>query len=43
MRRERTEALNQALAGLETTDQRLLEQAIPALESLAEHLRDRPA
>jgi len=41
MRHARTEALNQALAGLETADQRLLEQALPALESLAEHLRDR--
>jgi DNA-binding MarR family transcriptional regulator len=41
MRRERTEALNEAIAGLQLIDQRRLEQALPALENLAEHLKDR--
>jgi DNA-binding MarR family transcriptional regulator len=39
MRGERTDALNAALAGLTAEDRRLLEQALPALEGLAEQLR----
>jgi len=41
MRRERTDALNVALEGLSIGDRRLVEQALPALEGLAERLRDR--
>ena len=41
MRSERTDALNAALATLPEADRRSLEQALPALESLAEHLRGR--
>jgi DNA-binding MarR family transcriptional regulator len=41
MRRERTDAVNLALAGLEETDRRHLERALPALEALAEQLRER--
>jgi DNA-binding MarR family transcriptional regulator len=41
MRRERTMAINQALEGLPETDRRLIERALPALESLAEQLVDR--
>jgi DNA-binding MarR family transcriptional regulator len=41
MRRERTDALNQALEGLGPEDRRLLEQALPALEGLAAQLWDR--
>lgn len=41
MRRERTEALNHALAELAEADRRMLEQALPALEGLAEQLRER--
>jgi DNA-binding MarR family transcriptional regulator len=41
MRRERTDALNEALAGLSPADRRLIEQALPALEGLAEQLKDR--
>jgi DNA-binding MarR family transcriptional regulator len=41
MRRERTDALNEALEGLSPTDRRLIEQALPALEGLAEQLKDR--
>ena len=40
IRRERTRALNQALEGLSEDDRRILEQALPALEGLAEQLRD---
>lgn len=40
MRRERTDAVNAALAGLSGTDRRLLERALPALERLADQLRD---
>ena len=32
IRRERTDALNQALAGLDEAERRSLEQALPALE-----------
>jgi DNA-binding MarR family transcriptional regulator len=43
MRRERTVALNGALAGLSPREQDLLQQALPALEGLAEQLgRERP-
>jgi DNA-binding MarR family transcriptional regulator len=41
MRRERTDAVNEALAGLAPADQELLERALPALEQLAEHLKER--
>ena len=41
MRRERTDAVNEALEGLAPADRRLLEKALPALEELAEHLKDR--
>jgi DNA-binding MarR family transcriptional regulator len=41
MRRERTDALNEALAELSTTDRQVVEKALPALESLAEQLQDR--
>jgi DNA-binding MarR family transcriptional regulator len=43
MRRERTDAVNAALAGLAPDDQRLLEAALPALERLAEQLREQDA
>jgi DNA-binding MarR family transcriptional regulator len=39
MRHERTEALNRALAELPEKDRAVLEQALPALEGLAEQLR----
>jgi DNA-binding MarR family transcriptional regulator len=39
MRRERTDALNQALADLAESDRALVERALPALELLAEQLR----
>jgi DNA-binding MarR family transcriptional regulator len=38
MRRERTDALNRGLAGLDAEDRRLLERALPALERLAGQL-----
>jgi DNA-binding MarR family transcriptional regulator len=41
MRRERTDALNQALAGLSAGERDLIEQSLPALEGLAEQLKDR--
>jgi DNA-binding MarR family transcriptional regulator len=41
MRRERTDALNLALEGLALEDRVLVERALPALEGLAEQLRDR--
>jgi DNA-binding MarR family transcriptional regulator len=41
MRRERTDALNGALEALSSEDRRLIEQALPALEDLAEQLRYR--
>jgi hypothetical protein len=43
MRRERTDALNAALGALSKDERRDLEAALPALESLAEHLKGRPA
>lgn len=39
IRRERTEALNEALAPLSAQQRNALEQALPALEALAEELR----
>ena len=42
MRRERTNALNSALEGLSDQDRQLIEQALPALEGLAEQLREGP-
>ncbi|HEY2258290.1 MAG TPA: MarR family transcriptional regulator [Solirubrobacteraceae bacterium] len=41
MRRERTDALNVALEGLAAEDRRMIERALPALEGLAEQLKDR--
>jgi DNA-binding MarR family transcriptional regulator len=41
IRRERTDALSQALAGLEEADRRRIEQVLPAFERLAEQLRRR--
>jgi DNA-binding MarR family transcriptional regulator len=41
MRRERTDALNDALSGLDAQDRRLLERALPALEGLATQLQER--
>jgi DNA-binding MarR family transcriptional regulator len=41
IRRERTVALNKALEGLPDDDRDLLERALPALEGLAEQLKDR--
>jgi DNA-binding MarR family transcriptional regulator len=41
MRRERTNAVNEALEGLAPADRRILEKALPALEHLAEQLKDR--
>ncbi len=41
MRRERTAAVNNALEGLSEEDRRLLERALPALEGLAEQLKER--
>ena len=43
MRRERTEALNHALTELAGRDRALIERALPALEGLAEALRERRA
>jgi DNA-binding MarR family transcriptional regulator len=40
VRRERTDALNGALRGLDGDDRRLLERALPALEGLAMQLQD---
>lgn len=40
MRRERTDAVNAALEELSSADRRQLEKALPALEALAEQLRD---
>ena len=41
MRRERTDALNQALEGLPAEERRIIERALPALEGLAEQLQGR--
>jgi DNA-binding MarR family transcriptional regulator len=41
MRRERTDAVNEALEALPIADRDLLEKALPALEQLAEQLRER--
>ena len=41
MRRERTDAVNEAMKQMAPADRDLLEQALPALEQLAEHLKDR--
>jgi DNA-binding MarR family transcriptional regulator len=40
MRRERTAAVNAALAGLSEEQRRRIEKALPALEALAEQLHD---
>jgi len=41
MRRERTDAVNLALAELSDEDRSVIEQALPAFEALAEQLKDR--
>jgi DNA-binding MarR family transcriptional regulator len=41
MRRERTEVVNRGIAGLDDADREVLQRAIPALEALADELRDR--
>ena len=41
MRRERTAAVNHGIAGLSDADREILEQSIPALEALADQLKDR--
>jgi DNA-binding MarR family transcriptional regulator len=41
MRRERTDALNMALAELDVSERAQLERALPALEALAEALKGR--
>jgi DNA-binding MarR family transcriptional regulator len=41
MRRERTAAVNDALTQLSDTDRHKIEQALPALEALADALKDR--
>jgi DNA-binding MarR family transcriptional regulator len=41
MRRERTTVVNRGMAGLAVEDREILQQAIPALEALADQLRDR--
>jgi DNA-binding MarR family transcriptional regulator len=41
MRRERTDAVNEAMAGLSANERGLLKSALPALEHLAEQLKDR--
>jgi DNA-binding MarR family transcriptional regulator len=42
MRRERTDALSAALHGLSNSDRATLDRALPALEQLAEALKERP-
>ena len=41
MRRERTDAVNAAMDALGEREQRLIERALPALEALAEELKER--
>jgi len=41
MRRERTEVVNHGMAALPEAERRIVEQAIPALEALADQLMDR--
>ena len=43
IRRERTDALNRALHGLTESEQQSIERALPALEKLADALKDRSA
>ena len=40
MRRERTDAINAALEGLDEAQRRIVEQAIPALEILSDQLAE---
>jgi DNA-binding MarR family transcriptional regulator len=40
MRAERTEAVNEAMSGLSGEERRAIEAALPALEALAEELRE---
>jgi DNA-binding MarR family transcriptional regulator len=41
MRRERTEVVNRGMSALPASERQIVEQAIPALEALADQLRDR--
>jgi DNA-binding MarR family transcriptional regulator len=41
MRRERTDAVNDAMSGLGADERRRIEKALPALEALAEQLKER--
>jgi DNA-binding MarR family transcriptional regulator len=41
MRRERTDALNHALSSMSAEDRRAIDAALPALEELAEQLKER--
>jgi DNA-binding transcriptional ArsR family regulator len=41
MRRERTSAVDEALAALSETERRQIERVLPSLEALAEALRER--
>jgi DNA-binding MarR family transcriptional regulator len=40
MRSERTEAVNQAMSGLSAEERRAIDAALPALEALAEELKE---
>jgi DNA-binding MarR family transcriptional regulator len=42
MRRERTEVVNRGMSALPAAERETIEQAIPALEALADQLRDGP-
>jgi DNA-binding MarR family transcriptional regulator len=42
MRRERTDVVNHGIAGLAEAEREVLQRAIPALEALADQLKDRP-
>jgi DNA-binding MarR family transcriptional regulator len=42
IRRERTEVVNRGMSALPASERRILEQAIPALEALADRFRDEP-
>ncbi len=40
MRAERTQAVNEAMSGLSSEERRAIDRALPALEALAEELKD---
>ena len=42
MRRERTDVINCGIAGLPESDREILQHAVPALEALADQLKERP-